>query len=70
MPVHTVPTDKCDARGVPDYVNKVEKHLSVIAILEPAKDNIPIRFVKVHDGTTSSSTHLEFDPKSMLLRVR
>jgi len=70
MSVHVEPTDRTDDRGVPDFVSRVEDLLSVIAILEPEKESVPLRFVKVHGGPPPASVHLEFDPASMLLRWR
>ena len=45
-------------------------HISVMMSLEPEAGNVPIRFIKVHDGAPPEGINLEFDPKSMLIRWR
>lgn len=70
MGVHTTPADTVDARGVPDYVSRVEGDLSAILRLEPGKEHTSLRFIKVPEGDPPTTTHLDFDPNTMLLKWR
>jgi hypothetical protein len=70
MALHNLPGDKCDDRGVPDYLARVEDAISVVVRLDPEKDHTRLRFVKVPGGTPPVSAQLEFDPTSMLIRWR
>ena len=70
MCAHSHRDDQLDAFGVPLQVARFAEHISVLMTLEPEADHVPIRFVKIHDRTPPEGIHLEFDPKSMLIRWR
>lgn len=59
-----------DERGMPASLSAVEDLLSVVVTLEPQERHVPLRFVKVHDGTPPKGISLDFDPRTMLLRWR
>lgn len=59
-----------DVRHMPDFLTRVEDLLSVVVALEPEARHVPLRFVKVHDGSPPEGIHLDFDPRTMLLRWR
>lgn len=68
--VHTNDGDATDDRGVPTWLNEADEHISTLVALEPAADSVPLRFIKVKGHAPASQPHLEFDPKTMLLRWR
>ena len=66
--VHTHSEGERDERGVPSVITPCEEFISVIMLLEPDGDHIPIRFAKAHDRTDLPHINLELDPKTMLIR--
>ena len=44
--------------------------VSVVVALEPEERHVPLRFVKVHGRSLPEGIHLDFDPRTMLLRWR
>ncbi|MCA8962626.1 MAG: hypothetical protein KDC38_19005, partial [Planctomycetes bacterium] len=68
LSAHMSRSDDCDGRGVPGGIVAVEDALSVIIGLEPEADHVNLRFIKTPGAPPS--VHLEFDPKSMLIRWR
>lgn len=68
--IHTHSDDQLDEQGLPQWLTGASDHLSTIVALEPAAETVPLRFVKVKGHAPASQPHLEFDPKSMLLRWR
>ena len=70
LTAQTTRNDNNDDRGVPDYVARHEKLISVLLALEPEDDHMRIRFVKTQGSAPPGGLHLEFDPKTMLIRWR
>jgi hypothetical protein len=63
-------TDELTEGGWPTFIDPFVKDLAIIMALEPDADSVPLRLLKVHDRGAKKDTHLEFDPRSMLLRWR
>ncbi len=57
-----------DARGVPSEIARFDAYLSLIIRLEAHPDCIRVRIVKDHLRDEPADVHLEFDPKTLLLR--
>lgn len=70
LTAHTHRSDNLDARGVPDWLARFDEQFEVIMSLEPEGEHIPIKFVRVHGEEPREEVHLEFDPRSMLIRWR
>jgi hypothetical protein len=70
LTAHSHRDDEVDGDGVPLQLSRFRDHISVLMALEPEADHVAIRFIKVHDATPPSGIHLEFDPRSMLIRWR
>ncbi|MFQ5655851.1 MAG: hypothetical protein ACE5GW_14120 [Planctomycetota bacterium] len=62
--------DPTDERGVPDHVRRLEEEIEVLVALEPEGEHVRLRFIKTHGTPPPEGIHLEFDPKSMLIRWR
>ena len=54
--------------AIPPYISRFDNHLSVIVGLEEEAEHVNIRFLKTHDFTPPEGIHLEFDPRTMLIR--
>ncbi len=63
-------TDEVDSTGVPSVIQSILGDLAVVLALDEDGDHMNVRFVKTHDTPPTTSIHLEFDPKTMLLRWR
>ncbi|NRA97935.1 MAG: hypothetical protein HRU14_17195 [Planctomycetes bacterium] len=63
-------TTQHDTRHMPDSLSRVEDLISVVVALEPEERHVPLRFVKVHGRSLPEGIHLDFDPRTMLLRWR
>jgi KaiC/GvpD/RAD55 family RecA-like ATPase len=59
-----------DARGVPAEVARFDEYLGVIVALESQADHVRVRIVKDHGEADVADVHLEFDPRTRLLRWR
>ncbi|MEE9391991.1 MAG: hypothetical protein V3W41_05760 [Planctomycetota bacterium] len=55
---------------IPDYISRFDEFFSVLVSLEPESKHVNLNILKSHDATPPADTHLEFDPKSMLIRWR
>ncbi|MFN0059321.1 MAG: hypothetical protein ACKVX7_12775 [Planctomycetota bacterium] len=66
----TAREDQTDPRGVPSYVARAEENFSVIINMVEEGDHLSLQFIKTHAVAPPKGIHLEFDPKSMLLRWR
>lgn len=70
LSAHTHREDDVDDRGMPAYVKGLEDHIEVIVALEPESNQVNLRFIKTHGKPVETNVHLEFDPKTMLIRWR
>ena len=70
LTAHTRRTTHHDNRHMPDSLARIEDLLSVVVALEPEDRHVPLRFVKVPSGKPPEGIHLDFDPRTMLLRWR
>ena len=67
---HTTREDQLDGDGVPDYLSRLLDFIEVLIALEPEGSHVNLRFIKTHDQRPPTGIHLEFDPKTMLIRWR
>lgn len=67
---HTSRDDANDERGVPDYMSAFEEFIEVLIALEPDERHVNLKFIKTHDEEPAEGIHLEFDPRTMLIRWR
>jgi hypothetical protein len=70
LTAHSRRDTRHDERHMPDSLENFEDILSVVVVLEPEAQQVPLRFVKVHGETPREGVHLDFDPSKMLLRWR
>lgn len=56
--------------GLSASVAEVAELIDVILVLEEDADHVNLRFAKTHDSKPPSGLHLEFDPKTLLVRWR
>jgi hypothetical protein len=66
---HTHVVEETDDRGVPSWLTRFDDELSAIIELEPESDHLRLKFIKT-PGDNPEGVHLEFDPRSMLVRWR
>jgi len=67
---HSTRTDELDERGIPSFIARFENHIEVLIALEPEGRHVNLRFAKTHDQPPPDGIHLEFDPRTMLIRWR
>ncbi len=70
LTAHTQSGDRCDARGVPEYVARFDDAIAVIVALEPRGNMVALRFTKTHNAAPPNGIHLEFDPHTHLIYWR
>ncbi|MCI0651858.1 MAG: hypothetical protein L0Z55_08235 [Planctomycetes bacterium] len=70
LSAHTHLEDHKDRRGLPDYIARLESNFAVLLLLEPQGEVVNIRCIKSHDAPPPQGIHLEFDPKTQLIRWR
>ncbi len=66
---HTHLVETTDDRGVPSWLSKFDSDFSAIIELQPESNHLRLRFIKT-PGDNPEGVHLEFDPRSMLVRWR
>ena len=66
---HTHVVENTDDRGVPDWLTRFDDEFSAIIELQPESDHLRLKFIKT-PGDNPEGVHLEFDPRSMLVRWR
>lgn len=70
LTAHTQAGDRCDARGVPDYLARFDDSVAAIVALEPRGSMVALRFTKTHGAAPPNGIHLEFDPHTHLIHWR
>ncbi len=59
-----------DDKGIPGSIARCLDDIEVLVALESESDHVNLKFLKTHGEPKSTSVHLQFDPKSMLIRWR
>lgn len=70
LAAHTHRDDKLNDAGIPGFIAQQQDQLAALVSLEPEGEHVRIHVLKAHDKAVQDSVHLEFDPKSMLIRWR
>jgi hypothetical protein len=67
---HTHSDTETDSRGIPEVIARHLDDIEVLIGLEAEREHVNLRFLKTHGEPKAAGIHLEFDPKSMLIRWR
>ena len=67
---HTESSESVDGNGIPESIGRVIDDVEVLVGLESEADHVNLKFHKTHGEPKQSGIHLQFDPKTMLIRWR
>lgn len=70
LSAHTHQETPVDERGIPKVIARHLEEVEVLLALEAEREHVNLKFLKVHGEPKPTKVHLEFDPKTMLIRWR